>query len=130
MEKSELKLALDYFRNAQLKFQEALSRDLRKDSLYLDASIQRFEFTFEMSWKSLKRFLEAEGISIKSPKEAFKEAYRLGWLTEGDKFWTQMILDRNLTSHTYDQKIAMELYQRLGSYEKAFTRPLELLSKK
>ena len=60
----------------------------------------------------------------------FKEAFRLGWLTEGDAYWGQMIKDRNLTSHTYDQKIASEVYERIMKYESGFNRVIELLQGK
>lgn len=130
MEKSELKLAFDYLDKANRRFHEALSADVNKDPLYLDASIQRFEFSFEMCWKTLKRFLEHEGVRAKSAREVFQEAFRLGWLKEGDKFWYQMLEDRNLTSHTYDQKVAASLYPRLKNYQAAYQAILLLLQEK
>ena len=68
MEKSELKLAYSYFEKSYTRFKEALSVDGKTNSLYLDASIQRFEFTFEMCWKT-KAFLS------KPPAKFFKSLF-------------------------------------------------------
>ena len=80
-----------------------------------------------ISKRSLKRFLEHEGVRAKTPRDVFKEAFRLGYLKEGDTFWSQMIEDRNLTSHSYDQKVALALYQRLNQYCAPFEAILQKL---
>jgi len=83
-----------------------------------------------MSWKTLKRFLYHEGVRAKTPREVFKEGFRLGLLKEGDTFWSQMIEDHNRTSHTYDEAVAKELYLRLDKYLKAFEELRTLLRTK
>ena len=130
MDASDLEKILSQFESALQRFSEALERDIQKDSLFLDAAIQRFEFCFELSWKVLRRHLAREGIAASTPREAFKEAFKLGWLAEGDTFWSRMIADRNLTSHTYNQKTALDLYSRLPGYRKAYQGLLELLKKR
>ena len=128
---TELTLALEYFQRAHTRFKEVLeTKDPINADVLRDATVQRFEFTFEMCWKTLKRFLYADGIRVKTPRDVFKEAFRLGWLEEGDTFWSKMLEDRNLTSHTYDQEIALDLRSRLPSYEKAFARLVGLLAGK
>lgn len=127
MDKSDVKVELAQFERAFFRFQEALKRDATKDDLAIDASIQRFEFTYELCWKTMKRYLALEGFVLNSPKDVFKEAFRLGWLTEGDALWSQLLKDRNLTVHTYDEKIALEVYQRIQKYDKVFGRLIGLL---
>ncbi len=52
-------------------------------------------------------------------------AFRLGWLTEGDEFWIQMIKDRNITSHTYSKPLENKIYARLQSYYDAYQKLIE-----
>jgi nucleotidyltransferase substrate binding protein (TIGR01987 family) len=83
-----------------------------------DASIQRFEYTFESLWKLLKAYLvEYEGIVCNSPKQCFREALKVGLLSV-QEVETCLIMtdDRNLTSHTYIEAIAQAIYGKLPSY--------------
>ena len=45
-----------------------------KTDLNRDASIQRFEFTFELAWKTMRRILKYKGILINSPRDTIREA--------------------------------------------------------
>lgn len=80
--------------------------------LAVDGTIQRFEFTFELAWKSAKAALIAEGISTRSPREALREATRMGWLAD-ERAWLEMIEDRNLASHIYREEVADEIYAHI-----------------
>lgn len=80
-----------------------------KDEFVRDAVIQRFEFTFELAWKALKAQLQQEGIEAASPRGVIREATTLGGLHEPDH-WTQLLQIRNLTSHTYDEALAEQVY--------------------
>ena len=92
--------ALGRFREA-LERKEALEREGFGD-IYLDLAVKRFEFTYEMSWKAIRRCLDFLGIEAKYPRICFKEAYALGLLTN-ESVWLEMIEQRNLTSHVYNQ---------------------------
>lgn len=83
-----------------------------------DAGIQRFEYTFEIFWKTLKEFLyEYDGIVINSPKSCFKEAFTVGLCDEEQTVKIlEMTDDRNLTSHTYDEEIAERIYKKIPQY--------------
>jgi nucleotidyltransferase substrate binding protein (TIGR01987 family) len=83
-----------------------------KDRLDHDGVIQRFEFTFELLWKTLKIFLEDKGIETKSPKDALKEAFRMGLLVE-EGVYLDMLKDRNKTSHIYDKEEANKIFRRI-----------------
>ncbi len=77
--------------------------------LAVDGTIQRFEFTFELAWKTAKAALVAEGIPTRSPREALREAMRMGWLAD-ERAWIEMMDDRNLASHIYREEVADEIY--------------------
>ena len=65
--------------------------------------IQFFETTFELSWKLMKDYLEAEGFAeVSSPRSAIKKAFETGVIEEGH-VWMELLLDRNLTAHTYNE---------------------------
>ena len=83
-----------------------------------DSAIQRFEFTFELGWKAIARMARAEGIDCPSPRAALKTGLKLGWIHD-DEIWLTMLDDRNRTSHTYNEKVAEELYSRLAEHHAA-----------
>ena len=83
-----------------------------------DAAIQRFEYTFEAFWKLLRDYLrEIEGIRCNSPKSCFREALSVGLVSEEQTVTClEMTDDRNLTSHTYIEKLAERIYEKVESY--------------
>jgi len=83
-----------------------------ESDLEIDGLIQRFEFTYELLWKLLKLYLEQEGIIAKTPRECFKEAFRLGLLMNEEQS-LKMIDDRNMSVHLYDRVLSREVYQRI-----------------
>ncbi|WP_251862433.1 nucleotidyltransferase substrate binding protein [Clostridium sp. Marseille-Q2269] len=84
-------------------------------SLLIDGVIQRFEFTFEQSWKLMKLYLEYEGIEeAKSPRSTIRAAFKYGIIEDGDP-WINMMIDRNKTSHVYDESTAIEIYNSIKS---------------
>ena len=112
-------------KKAEIKF-EKLQKALRAleiiylkpnepDRSNIDATIQRFEFTFELCWKFLKDFFSEKGVSLNYPKEVIQEAFRIGIIND-ENLWLQMLEDRNLTSHTYDEELADEIFQRIKVY--------------
>lgn len=71
--------------------------------------IHFFEMSFELSWNMVKDYLEDQGfVDIKSPKAALKKAFEIGIIEKGHG-WMDLLLDRNLTAHTYDEKKATEM---------------------
>ncbi|MGA2545255.1 MAG: nucleotidyltransferase substrate binding protein [Rectinemataceae bacterium] len=65
--------------------------------------IQRFEYTFELSWKTMKDYLEGRGIATDYPRETIRESFARGLVEDGE-VWMDMLERRNLLSHTYDEK--------------------------
>lgn len=75
-------------------------------TLQRDGLIQRFEFTFELAWKSMKEYLEDQGVAaLQFPKQVLTEAYAAGMLQD-DQVWLQMLASRNITSHIYSDSEA------------------------
>ncbi len=100
------------------QFQEAISRldeilSKEKNDIVRDSAIKRFEMTFDLSWKVAKTFLEErKGIQCPSPKECFRAAYEQG-IIEYDELWLTMTDWRNEAVHTYSEKFADDLYEKL-----------------
>ena len=65
--------------------------------------IQRFEYCFELAWKTLKDKMECDGLTIirVSPKPLLKQAYQSKYINNIE-LWLKMVNDRNLMSHTYN----------------------------
>ena len=90
----------------------ALSKDPSKDSIILDGTIQRFEFTFELAWKLAKAVLRYNGIDADTPRLVIKEAFKSRLIKNGDD-WIDMLEDRNKTSHIYDEQQALKIYNKI-----------------
>lgn len=71
--------------------------------------IQFFEMSFELAWIMIKDYLEDQGfVEIKSPRDAIKKAFEVEILEKGHD-WMDLLQDRNLTSHTYDEQKATDM---------------------
>ncbi len=104
-------------RRALKTLQELLDKD-SPSIVERDAAIQRFEYTFEAVWKAGKLFLrEVEGLEIGSPKGVIRSFLQVGLLTEEQTaLGLSMVDDRNLTSHTYNESLADQIYSQLNTY--------------
>ncbi|MEA1962385.1 MAG: nucleotidyltransferase substrate binding protein [Bacillota bacterium] len=65
--------------------------------------IQRFEYTFELAWKTLKDYLEYQEVVVSFPREVIKAAFHHGLIDDGE-IWMDMLEKRNLLAHTYDEE--------------------------
>ncbi len=83
-----------------------------ENALIRDATIQRFEFTFEVVWKTLKLYLERQGHECGGPRPTLKKAFAENLISSPEEadVWFQMLEDRNLTSHAYDEAIAHRIH--------------------
>ena len=68
--------------------------------------------TFELGWKVLKDYLEAEGYIVKSPRETVKQAFQVGIIDNG-RVWIDAVWNRSLTTHTYDEELANKMTQEI-----------------
>jgi nucleotidyltransferase substrate binding protein (TIGR01987 family) len=94
------------------RLQEALQQDISLGSIVVDGTIQRFEFCFELAWKLMKAVLDVDNIEVPSPRMTIKAAYQNKLIRDGEA-WLEMLEDRNKTAHIYDEKMAVEIYNRI-----------------
>lgn len=103
---------------------QKLQRDPEKAyKAYRDSLIQRFEYTFDLTWKYLAEYLQAEGrkLDVISPKATFREAFKAGMLSE-DAVRTAiaMVDHRNLTTHGYNEKLIEDITSYVPAYVRIF----------
>ena len=98
------KQRFDNFQPAYRRLLQAAAANVAEpaDVLYQMALVKVFELSFELSWKVMKDYLDYSGIEAKSPREAIRQAYANGIVEDG-QLWIDMLEDRNLMTHTYDE---------------------------
>jgi nucleotidyltransferase substrate binding protein (TIGR01987 family) len=107
MDATRLQERIEEFLRAVSQLEKAAARP--EDEFIRDSVIQRFEFTYELAWKMLKLQLEAEGIDARTPRQALQEALQAAFIEDGNA-WSELQKYRNLTSHTYDESLAQNVY--------------------
>jgi nucleotidyltransferase substrate binding protein (TIGR01987 family) len=126
----------NHFQKALAQLQEAdeLAKERSLTNIEKQGFIKAFEFTHELAWNTLKDFLEQRGVQdLYGSRDATREAFQVG-LIENGQVWMDMIKDRNLTSHTYNESTANKIAEAiLDSYLAEFEKlkdELEKISKK
>ena len=122
---SNFKNALQRLKEAVEQFKQDNTNDLLRDGL-----IQRFEFTYELAWKTTREYLKELGIVDRnSPKTVFKEAYAQKIIID-ETNWLLMLKDRNTMSHMYSEELSQEIARRItDSYLSEFKLLLSKLEK-
>jgi len=112
--------------NATERLKEALQE--KESDIIIDGTLHRFEFTFELAWKTIKEYLEYSGIieGIGSPREIIKTAFANGIIEDGEN-WIKMMLARNSLSHLYDEGKSREIYMEI---KEIYLNLFEKLNKK
>ncbi len=112
----KLRRRLNEAEKALLTLREILTESYSE--IVRDATIQRFEYTFEIFWKLMKEYLyDYEGFVCNSPKSCFRECLRAGIMSEEQTLTClEMTDERNLTSHTYVEEVAESIYEKIGDY--------------
>lgn len=80
-----------------------------KDKFIVAGTIQNFEFTFELAWKAMQRFLKLKGVDTGSPNQVLRAAHKEG-LIDDLELWLRFLKNRNLSVHTYNEDVAEEVY--------------------
>jgi nucleotidyltransferase substrate binding protein (TIGR01987 family) len=114
---------LSDLKNAFSRLKESYDKTINSQntadySFFRDSTIQRFEFTIEILWKTVKEFLKLkEGVECRSPKSCIRDFFGSGYLSSQDVVTLlEAIDDRNLTSHTYHEEIADKIFQNIKKY--------------
>jgi len=75
--------------------------------------IKAFEYTYELSWKTLQDLLEEKGYTdVRGPKPVIQQGFQDGYIADGEA-WMRMHVSRNLTSHTYNEETANEIVEKI-----------------
>lgn len=111
--------ALSLLREAMLNGPGALNQ-LEKEGV-----IQRFEYCFELGWKTSKDYMEANGFvfAVVMPRQVLKEAYAAKIIADGEA-WIAMLDHRNLLSHTYSPVV---FEQAVAAIQERYLPALEQL---
>lgn len=124
MEKLKAKIQLAQKAVGQLKKGLArIEKGTAKEDyeFFRDALIKRFEFSYEVTWKLMRLYLEqikkVSNDKISSPRSIFRTAHETA-LINNEEFGNllAMVDDRNLTSHTYEEETAEEIFRRIEAY--------------
>lgn len=92
------------FSRAYTLLSEALDQEVAElNELEREGAIQRFEYTFQLAWLTLKDRLEYGGILLDdvTPRNVIRSAFAAKLIDDAE-VWIDMLVDRNLVSHTYD----------------------------
>jgi nucleotidyltransferase substrate binding protein (TIGR01987 family) len=116
----------DNFQRAFLLLKEALEgKPVGEYSrLEQEGIVQRFEYTFELAWKTIKDKLFFEGYDEKTPRAVIRKAFEAGFISEEDaETWLESPGVRNLLSHTYDEETAGKALEAIQNvYYPVFSR--------
>lgn len=94
------------FDRALRLLEEALSVDINtRSDLEKEGIVQRFEFTFELAWKTLRDYMQSQGAAIDpvTPRRVIKQGFSMRVIGDGQT-WIDMLEHRNQMSHTYDRR--------------------------
>ena len=127
---NNLKLSYETFKNAYEKLKEFINTDngSEKDRA---AIIHAYEYTFELWWKTLQRYLQDyETITESGPGSTIRNAIQFGILHDGQEYM-DMLRDRNLIAHTYKESVSIEIHERIvNNHIKYLEEFIEIFDKK
>jgi nucleotidyltransferase substrate binding protein (TIGR01987 family) len=126
----DLRRRLALSRRAIATLREVLAEP--KSAVVRDAAIQRFEYSFEATWKACQRWLrDNEGLEAASPAAAIRSSHAVAVLDEPSaRLALEMVGDRNLTVHTYNEDLAERIFERLPRYAALLQSWLEALERR
>lgn len=114
MKKNEVAYSLEKFEKAFGQLKDAVEEAQDGNLLKQDGVIQRFEFTFELLWKTLREHLSFLGKNVNNPRDTLKEAFRQQIITEETAFLA-MLEDRNISTHAYDFETTRRIFGHIQS---------------
>jgi nucleotidyltransferase substrate binding protein (TIGR01987 family) len=95
---------LNNFQKAFNLLHQTVEKFSQLSDLEKEGMVQRFEYTFELAWKTLKDYQESKGYLEKYPRDVIKRAFETEAIDDGE-IWLDMLENRNLMSHTYDEQV-------------------------
>ena len=77
--------------------------------------VQAFEYTYELAWNVVRDYLREQGNQdIHGSRDAIREAFSLELIKDGEG-WMEMLKDRNLTAHTYNEETARAIAEHVST---------------
>lgn len=111
---------------AKSKLDEALLKSV--DWLDKTGAIQCFEYSYELSWKFMKKILYKKGLDYRNPRDVFRASAQNN-LIEDPEIWFYFIELRNETTHTYDDKKAEKVFKELPRFQNELAKFLTTIQK-
>ena len=111
--KEKLDAQISQLKKALSRLSEALA--LEATPINQDATIQRFEFSFELTWKVISTFAYEKGVKTVSPRDSIRTAAQLELIQDVNE-WFDFLDARNKSSHVYNEKIANQVYQETKKF--------------
>lgn len=126
----KINLRLNAANKALNKFHEAIK--MPKNPISRDVTLLRFQLVIETAWKLAQHYLrDKEGLEVNSPKGAVRTSLQQGILSEEEShILLEIVDDRNLIVHTYNEMLAEQLYQKMPEYYKLLERWIFTLGQK
>lgn len=112
------------FKKAVSRLEESLAKE--KTIEIRDSALMRFQMSFDTAIKSLREYLRSQGKECYVAKQCIRAAFQLR-LVDHDPNWLEMVDDRNEMIHTYNEKVAEAIYERLPKYLGIFKSLIEKL---
>ena len=120
------------FENAYAVFERRITeyRQYPNQEVYQMALVQAFEMAIELSWKTLRDYLQNQGyFDIKNGKQAIRQAFQDGMVSDSEN-WMEAIDLRNATSHLYDPAVFNKIIVFLDRCFVTLLRDLHIQLKK
>lgn len=115
---TKLENKYENFGNAVNRLNEAnvVYKKNSDNDIYQDALIKRFEFTFELAWKTLREFMLDQGYSLEilSPKGVISFAWREG-IISNEELWLDMLQSRNMSAHDYGRELSADIADKISN---------------
>jgi nucleotidyltransferase substrate binding protein (TIGR01987 family) len=112
-------------KKANQRLKEAVK--LSPTRIHRDATIQRFEFTFELTWKTIQEYIRDQGFDCNSPKNCIREGARLEAI-DNPEDWFEYLEARNFIAHTYNEKLVDRVYKKAKKFPKEIDKLLEKIN--
>ncbi len=103
------------FEKAYLRLDNAMKKFDDLNELEQVGLVQTYQYTFELSWKTLKDYLVLQGLDVKFPRDVIKNAYSYDIISNGE-VWLQMLKDRNSIAHIYSEKVFKTVLDNIKTY--------------
>ena len=109
---AQLQLKLQDYHRAMKRLRVAVNSKPDANGIYLDATINRFEFCFELAWKLMKAMLNHDGIEADSPRGSIREGWKQSMIDSAED-WLYMLEQRNICPYAYSESVARDIYEEI-----------------